>query len=60
MVWKDPIVEEMHQVRTEIMNEHDNDLHKLFEHLRKRQQAGERNIVSPTHKQADSTPSHLE
>ncbi len=60
MVWKDPIVEEMHQVRTEIMNEHDNDLHKLFEHLRQRQQAGERKIVSPPHKQTDSTLLHPE
>ena len=61
MVWKDPIVEEIHRVRAAIINEHDHDLHKLFEHLRQRQQAGERKIVSPTNdKQVDSTLSQAE
>ncbi len=44
---KDPIVEEVHQARREIMAECDNDLQKLVKRLRRRQQASGRRIVRP-------------
>ncbi len=46
MTWNDPIVEEIHQIRKQIMEEHDNDLHKLFDHLRKNQALSGRTVVS--------------
>lgn len=46
MAWKDPIVEEIHHIRAEIMKEHDNDLHKLFEHLRERQRISGRKYTT--------------
>ena len=51
MAWKDPIVEDIHRIRAEIMKEHDNDLHKLCEHLRQRQRESNRQYVtrSPRH-----------
>lgn len=33
-MWKDPIVEEIHQVREKIAQEHDYDIYKLFEYYR--------------------------
>ena len=42
---KDPIVEEVHQARRQIMAECDNDLQKLVKRLRRRQQASGRRIV---------------
>lgn len=51
MVWNDPIVDEIHQIREAIMREHDNDLHKLFESLRKQQQMTDRVVVTePLHR----------
>lgn len=46
----DPIIDNIHQVREQIMREHDNDLHKLFEFLRKRQESYKRRIVSRPNK----------
>ena len=34
MKWKDPIVEEVHEIRRQMMAEFGNDFHKLCEHLR--------------------------
>ena len=34
MKWKDPIVEEVHEMRRQMMAEFGNDFHKLCEHLR--------------------------
>lgn len=36
--WTDPIVDEIHRIRAEIDEEFDHDLHKLCDHLRKRDQ----------------------
>ena len=54
MSWNDPIVDEIHQVRQQIMQEHDNDLHKLFEHLRKSQEVNGRSVVSRPPKTPDT------
>ena len=34
MKWKDPIVEEVHSIRRQMMAEFGDDFHKLCEHLR--------------------------
>jgi hypothetical protein len=44
-MWQDPIVDEIHKIREEIMQEHDNDIHKLCEHLRERQRNSGRKVV---------------
>ena len=54
MKWIDPIVDEVHQIRREIMQEHDNDLHKLFESLRERQAKSGRKLVTRSHR----SPNH--
>ncbi len=36
MMWKDPIVQEVRAARAAIFARCDNDVHKLFEHLRKK------------------------
>ncbi len=46
MVWNDPIVEEIHQIRADIMKAHNNDLHELFKDLRERQEKSERQVIS--------------
>ncbi len=38
MKWKDPIVEEVHEIRRQMMAEFGNDFHKLCEHLRAKEQ----------------------
>ena len=37
MNWKDPIVEEVHDIRRQLMVEFGNDFHKLCEHLREKE-----------------------
>lgn len=54
MVWNDPIVEEIHRIREEIMQEHDNDLHKLFKHLRERQRESGRKVVTRSPRRPDA------
>ena len=46
MASNDPIVDEIHQIRAKIMQEHDNDLHKLFEYLREQQEKSGREYVT--------------
>ena len=38
-MWKDPIVQEVREARTVIFARCGNDVHKLFEYLRKKRQA---------------------
>jgi hypothetical protein len=38
MKWKDPIVEEVHEIRRQMMAEFGNDFHKLCEHLRAKEE----------------------
>ena len=46
MKWKDPIVEEVHEIRRQMMAEFGNDFHKLCEHLRaKEEQHPERYVT---------------
>jgi len=47
MKWKDPIVEEVHAIRRQMMDEFGNDFHKLCEHLRaKEKEHPERYVTS--------------
>jgi len=36
-IWKDPIVEEIHAIREQIAREHDYDIRRIFETLRKQE-----------------------
>ena len=36
-MWKDPIVEEIHKTRKQIAREHDYDLNRILNHLRKKE-----------------------
>ena len=42
----DPIVDEIHRIRAEIMNEQDNDIDKLFAYFQRRQDASDQNYVT--------------
>ena len=42
----DPIVDEIHRIRAEIMNEQDNDIDKLFAYFQRRQEASGQNYVT--------------
>ncbi len=53
MALNDPIVDEIHRVREKIMEEHDNDLHKLFEHLREQQKRSGRKYVTRSPRRAE-------
>lgn len=43
----DPIVEEVRRARAQHAEEHDNDLRKIYEDLKKSQDESGKNIVSP-------------
>jgi hypothetical protein len=45
-MWKDPIVEEIHQIREKISNEHGNDLHAIVTYFRSREQQTQRQVLS--------------
>lgn len=51
----DPIVDEIHRVREEIMQEHDNDLNKLFAHLREQQKRSGREYMTRSPRRIEST-----
>jgi hypothetical protein len=36
-MWKDPIVEEIHNIREEIAREYDYNLNRIMDHLRKKE-----------------------
>jgi hypothetical protein len=38
MKWKDPVVEEVHEIRRQMMREFGNDFHKLCAHLRAKEE----------------------
>ena len=42
----DPIVDEIHRVRAEIMKEQDNDIDKLFAYFQRRQEVSDQNYVT--------------
>ena len=42
----DPIVEEVRRIRTQIAEEHGNDLHRIFEDARRREGAEGRRVIS--------------
>ena len=42
----DPIIDEIHRIRAEIMNEQDNDIDKLFAYFQRRQEASGQNYVT--------------
>lgn len=44
-MWKDPVVEEVHQARRDIMAACGNDLDRLVRRLRRKQQASGRRVV---------------
>jgi hypothetical protein len=45
-MWKDPIVEELHQIREQIALEHGNDLHAIVKYFQAKEQQTERRVVS--------------
>jgi hypothetical protein len=45
-MWKDPIVEEVHSIREQLAAEHDNNLHKIVEHVKEMQQGRGDKLVS--------------
>ena len=47
---KDPIIKEIHQIRTEYAERYDNDLHSICEAARKKQGANGRLVVHATPK----------
>lgn len=48
-MWKDPIVEEVREIRDKQAAEFRNDLHAICEHYRKRQrESGRRVVVRPS------------
>lgn len=51
-MWKDPIVEEIHQIREQIAREHGNDLHAIVQHF----QAKERETQRQTQRRVVSFP----
>ena len=46
MKWKDPIVEEVHDIRRQMMAEFGNDFHKLCEYLRAKEKEHPERYVS--------------
>lgn len=49
-MWKDPIVEEIHQIREQISQQHGNDLHTIVEYFQEREKRSDRKVVSFTPK----------
>ncbi len=45
-MWKDPIVEELHQIREQIAREHGNDLHAIVKYFQAKEQKTDRRVVS--------------
>ena len=45
-MWKDPIVEEIHQIREQIAREHGNDLHAIVKFFQAKERLSERQVVS--------------
>jgi hypothetical protein len=44
-MWKDPIVEEVREIRDELAKKFDYDLNRIFEHMRQQQAEGGRKVV---------------
>ena len=42
----DPIVDEIHRIRAEIMKEQDNDVDKLFAYFQRRQEASSQDYIT--------------
>jgi hypothetical protein len=45
-MWKDPIVEEIHQIREQIAQQHGNDLHALVKYFQAREKHSDRQVLS--------------
>jgi hypothetical protein len=45
-MWKDPIVEEIHQIREQIAQQHGNDLHALVKYFQEREKRSDRQVLS--------------
>ena len=45
-MWKDPIVEKIHQIRAKILAEHNNDIHALLAYYRAQQHREGHKVVS--------------
>jgi hypothetical protein len=45
-MWKDPIVEELHEIREQIARQHGNDLHALVKYFQEREKHSGRTLMS--------------
>lgn len=50
IMWKDPIVEEIHKIREKMAEEVNYDVHQLIENMQKREKESNAKIVSRTEK----------
>ena len=46
IMWKDPIVEEIHKIREKMAEEVNYDVHQLIENMRKREKESKAKVVS--------------
>ena len=50
IMWKDPIVEEIHKIREKLAKEANYDVHQLIKNMRKREKESKAKVVSRTGK----------